>query len=261
MKIYRAVFTYNNNDSNEWENLCTETSQWYTERSLAEQHLPLLRNFKDYLQHIYIDSSCFCSNAPFIEEQEVSEDFVPMKLQFRGEDFKEFSYIPYEGPRNITSQVLYVSFPAWVYIIEAFIGDEQFDIYFSLDRKEGECLYQHHKATQSNSNFYRYSPEHREALLSIIKEFAESLVPYIKESIKEYQRLDRLSEDEDYWRKEGRELSKCTEINTAIKLLKYSHLSLSESSVKYLKEELKTLDKTDNPKYTEALTQLISFSK
>lgn len=81
MKIYRCRLCYNNADTCEWENWYECTSEWYSERSLAERHLP---RFKEFLKHLKRDvftdyPEDFKYRGPFVEEAEVHDDFVPME--------------------------------------------------------------------------------------------------------------------------------------------------------------------------------------
>lgn len=85
MKIYRAVFNYNNADTCEWENWYAKRSVWYSRKELAEQHLEDLNKFKDYLKNEYFKDyqECFKCYEPWIEEQEVNENFVPLEIDYK----------------------------------------------------------------------------------------------------------------------------------------------------------------------------------
>jgi hypothetical protein len=106
MKIYRAVFSYNNNDSCEWERWYTEASVWYSNRALAEQHIPQLKKFRDYLLDYYKDGYNFkCSNVE-IEEQEIAEEFKPLHIKFDEQEFSDLDYIENDD-FTITDEELY----------------------------------------------------------------------------------------------------------------------------------------------------------
>ena len=84
MKIYRAVFQYNNGDSCEWERWYNKRSVWYSRRDLAEQHLPEFNKFKEYLLNDKnLTEYNFKYREPYIEEQNIYENFAPTNLDYK----------------------------------------------------------------------------------------------------------------------------------------------------------------------------------
>lgn len=81
MKIYRAVLQYNNADTCEWERWYTRSSVWYSSRVPAEKNL---RELKSYLKHlrnnVFTDDTLFKFKKPYIEEQEIHDNVVPMNI-------------------------------------------------------------------------------------------------------------------------------------------------------------------------------------
>lgn len=85
MKIYRAVFQYNNCDYCEWERWYTKSSVWYSNREFAERHLDELNRFRDWLRDDYFkkytDIDSFKYKDPYIETVEVKDKFVPFEIE------------------------------------------------------------------------------------------------------------------------------------------------------------------------------------
>ena len=265
MKIFRAVIEYNNNDTNEWETWNTKTSKWYTNKALAEQHLVLLEQFRDFLKDHYVNSYNFCCKDPYIEEQNIAEEFTPMQLNFMGKEFKGFEYIPYNGPYSINSQKLRLSsFPNPSWYIEITIGEENFEISFSIYNDNPKAFYCG-KSEQNNSNFFKYNPEVREELLSLVKNYAESISPYFLKYREESDALDTWDEYdfEDPRREEGWEAQRVNEVQNIERLLKNTHLVLSEDTISGIKSEIDECEeggrRGDSPKYKESLIKLLSY--
>lgn len=260
MKIFRAVIEYNNGDTCEWEEWQTKTSKWYADKALAEKHITLLGQFRDFLNDEYVNNSAFCCNMPYIEEQEIAEEFVPMKLEYMGKEFKGFEYIPYEGPYSISSQELVLSsFPCPSWYIELSIGDEDFDISFSVYSED--YRYSCRKAAQEDSKFFKYTPEVREELLSIVEEYAKVISPYFKKYREDSEALGNWDEYdfEDSRRYDGWEAQRVSEVQNIEYLLKSTHLTLSESTISSIKREIEDDRRGKHPKYKEALTRLLSY--
>lgn len=260
MKIFRAVFEFNNNDSCEWEEWYTRTSNWYFNKSLAEQHIATLEQFRDFLRDHYKDSECFECKEPYIEEQEVEEEFVPMQLEFEGEEFRGFKYTPYDGPYTVSPKELSFSGlpnPSWY--INVSIGNEDFTIIFSSYSDEFDTFL-HYKTAQENSNFYKYPTETREKLLSLVKEYAESIVPYFKKYREESEELGYwdMYEIEDPRRNAGWEAQRVSEINNIENLLKNIPLQLSKCTLFIIEDEIRRM-KDRYPKYKEALAKLLPY--
>ena len=83
MKIYRAVFSYNNGDYAEWTEWYEKSSPWYTTREEAEKHLPGLNDFRDYVIGYFnnIKNYYFKYVDPKIEEVEVIDSYKPLILK------------------------------------------------------------------------------------------------------------------------------------------------------------------------------------
>lgn len=84
MKIYRAIFYYNNADTCEWENWYYKASVWYNTRELAEAHLDELNKFKDFLINEYFKEykDIFRYKEPYIQEEEIHESFVDLNIDY-----------------------------------------------------------------------------------------------------------------------------------------------------------------------------------
>ena len=81
MKIYRAVLQYNNADTAEWENWYTRSSVWYSSRALAEENLSELESYLQHLRdNVFTDDTLFKFRKPYIEEQEIHDNVVPMNI-------------------------------------------------------------------------------------------------------------------------------------------------------------------------------------
>lgn len=167
MKIYRAVFEYNNADSCEWERWYSEKSPWYIDKSLAEQH-PQLREFKDYISKHYRGDSRFKCRDIEIEEKEIEEKYEPLKLEFLDEPFLGTTYIDYTGPHTITKKELcfqyYIGSP--FNDIRLSIGEERFKIEFNGEKIKVSAI------NELGSKFYEYSQEVQDELIEICQVFS-----------------------------------------------------------------------------------------
>lgn len=179
MKLYRAVFSYNNGDYDEWEEWFKEVSPWYEDRTLAEQHLPQLQQFKEYLIYYHRNCYSFDYKEPKVEEIESINVFKPLNIKFKGEEFKGFSYIPYKGSYTITKRTLSSlgrTLDEWRFIIE--IEGERFSIYFNINDNR-EAIFSVFKETE-DSKFYNYNPEVREGFFKKCREVANTVFPFFK---------------------------------------------------------------------------------
>lgn len=262
MKIYRTVFEYNNCDSNEWEEWYTEASPWYLDRSLAEQHLPLLRQFQDYLRNYYVGKYPFSCKDPHIEEQEIAESFTPMSLKFMGKEFEGFNYIPYDGPMGICSQELGLScfpVPSWRIILS--IGEEEFEISYSSYGEGNPLIF---KTEQEGSRFYQYNPNVRAEMLHIVEKYADFITPYYKKYREDSKALDDWDKfDDAFRREEGWENQRVSEVENIASLLKNTHLKLTDYAVRQIKSEIEECGEDgtrgNSPRYKASLMKLLSY--
>ena len=195
MKIYRDTFSYNNNDTCEWERWRTEKSSWYIDKSLAEQHKSQLERFRDYLLDYYKDSSIFKCGQVEIEEQEIAEEFKPLHIKFNEQEFPGFDYIEnYVGPVEITEKIL-----EFTYILEdpfkniyLKIGDEKFRFYFGYGKSDIKVV------SNKNTKFHKLSPEIKEKLLNSCYTVAnQSLYNLYKDYKQVESETDNLANIED----------------------------------------------------------------
>jgi hypothetical protein len=247
MKIYRAVFEYNNADSCDWERWYTETSSWYLDKNLAEKHIPILQNFKDCLLDLHCNDYCFRCNNPYIEEQEVSDSFIPMDLKLDDKPFTGFNYIEYNGPMEITDRSLQVRYPVGLddFRFYLYIGDEGFDVNLS-----GRVY-----KIEEKSNYYKYTQEIRDKLINICKDYYNSFIQPIYEKFK--KSYNSLENDFNCW-----ERQRVCGIKYAMEFLtKDYRLKLTENSKEGLKGERNSWRGKDYPLYRESLDKFIELVK
>ena len=248
MKIYRAVFEYNNADSCEWERWDREVSSWYSNRELAESHIPILKNFKDYLQDYYSDNCCFRCNDPFIEEREVSEKITPLNLvDVNNIPFTEFKYLKYDGPLEITERLLKVDFPVGLssFDLILYIGDEGFIV-----NVDSGNVYK----VSERSNYYKYTQEIRDKLINICKDYYNSSIKNLYKNFKKsYESLE--SKTRESW-----ELQRACGVEYIIKFLSQDYrLKLTNSSIAGIDREYNCWRGKEYPKYRESLEKLLKF--
>lgn len=247
MKIYRAVLSYNNGDTNEWCEWYELTSQWYSVRKTAEKHLPELNKIADAMRHRHRNNYAFECYNPKIEEQIVQDLIIPVELNDYLKDLLDtFSYVTYNGPYSISSMSLGVSTwprPSWYIYLT--IGEETFSIHFEdWDNKSGK--YSIYPELGENSNYYRYSADVREHLLAICEEYAKLIQPYAIE----YNNIPKDLEWEE---------KRLHENATILKLLRNTHLILTENSVESIKRELADWRALECSAYKESLEKLLPF--
>lgn len=247
MKIFRAVLEFNNGDINEWCGWYQKKSSWYRTRELAEMHLPMLTKFKAYLMNKCRNNDAFSCEDPKIEEVEIAEGFTPIDLEDEKGLFEAFSYIPYKGPRSISTQE--ISF-AWYSMdhwrITVWIGEESFEIAFHWDYDKPYSI---RKICQEDSMFWQYYPEDREMLLGICEDYVRPLLPLYNEFSAE---LEKLKDKDDSW-----ELTRITECKYMKKLLSRSHISLTDYTVERIKEFI--LEHSEYPECVKAFEQLLPY--
>lgn len=183
MKIYRAIFKYNNNESCEYEAWNEQCSPWYTDKALAEKHIPFLTEFKDYLcytifQHQYNN---FKYIEPFIEETEVYDSFQNMKIvnnidindiDITDEEFKGFKYIPYNGKCEITKR----EFEHFGYSWFAYITIDNSVEYLV----RFESYFDDFKIDPISSNYFNYNKEDKDKLDNIVSKIAKDIFIFYK---------------------------------------------------------------------------------
>jgi len=179
MKIYRAKFKYNNNESCEYEEWHEQCSPWYTDKALAEKHIPFLTEFKDYLcytifQHQYNN---FKYIEPFIEETEVYDSLQNMKLvndivDITDDEFKGFKYISYNGKCEITKREFEHFGSNWV----AYITIDNSVVY----RVRFASYFDDFKIDPISSNYFIYNKEDRDKLDNIVSKMANNIFIFYK---------------------------------------------------------------------------------
>lgn len=205
MKIYRAIFKYNNGESFEYLQWYEKYSPWYSSKNLAAKHLPLLEKLKDYI--CFQTSSCnFEYLDPYIEETEVYDCVQTLVFDNIDEDrFNKFEYVPYEGKYEITSSEFESVGSEWsVYLtidnnvhylvnFTSYYGKPEFKIKKGYNRTQG---YDHTEL------YYKYDKQTKEKLDNIVNNIANELFRYYKdftESETNYMRLlDNSKTDGEY---------------------------------------------------------------
>lgn len=195
MKIYRAIFKYNNGESCEYEEWYETASPWYTSKELAEKHLPKLEEFKDYLWNLMNeDYYRFNSGDPHIEEVELHDSLQDFKIvsEINDTEFKGFDYIPYDDKCEITSckfQDLGTSW--WVFI--TIDNNIRYRIRF-------DAYYKEFKIEKDSKEYFKYDKESKNKLDSVVDKLANFISPYYCEfrtSNKKYMDLLDTAEGED----------------------------------------------------------------
>ena len=196
MKIYRAIFKYNNGESCEYEEWYETASPWYTSKELAEKHLPKLEEFKDYLWNLMSESYYrFNSGDPHIEEVELHDSLQDFKIvsEINDIEFKGFDYIPYDGKCEITRcefQDIGSSWTIFVTIDDKIIYRIRFEYYF--DNK--------FKIEKESNEYFKYDKDSKLKLDSIVDKLANTISPYycaFRTSNKKYMDLLDTVEGED----------------------------------------------------------------
>lgn len=195
MKIYRAIFKYNNGESTEYLQWYEKYSPWYSSKELAKKHLTLLEKLKDYI--CFQTSSCnFEYIDPYIEETEVYDCVQTLVFDDIDEDrFNKFEYIPYEGKYEITSSEFENHGSEWSiyltidnnvhYLIEFTYYSEkpQFKIKKGYNRTQ---TYDH------NELYYKYNKQTKEKLDGIVNNVANGIFRYYKDFIESDTKYNRL---------------------------------------------------------------------
>lgn len=196
MKIYRAIFKYNNGESCEYEEWYETASLWYTSKELAEKHLPKLEEFKDYLWNSMSESYYrFNSGDPHIEEVELHDSLQDFKIvsEINGIEFMGFDYIPYDGKCEITRCEFQDTGSSWwvfITIDDKIIYRIRFENYF--DNK--------FKIEKESNEYFKYDKDSKLKLDSIVDKLANAILPYylaFRESDKKYMDLMDTIKGED----------------------------------------------------------------
>lgn len=247
MKIYRAVLKHNNGDTNEWEEVYEDISSWYSKRELAERHLPMLWEYRNWLLYQHRKSDTFFCSDPIIEEVTVSDLPTPMKVDpshkcCQGE-FTGFKPVLYSGKFEITKLWCNPSsLGIFICGMTIFISIDNEEFYVYID----EYGIKTEKTGQEDSNFYTYSKEVQDKFLQKIALQATSIYQDYLSYFKQVTDLE--------WEK-----AKCLECEF-IELLytKYS-IQLSDMAISSLERCID--DYTEYPLITEALNKLLYLLK
>lgn len=180
MKVYRAVFKYNNCDSCEWERWYEKCSPWYDKKDLAEKHLPLLVQYMDYLC-CKVASNHFEYIEPYIEELDVYDVIQDFKIvdDFDEKEFTGFEYVKYRGKYKITScefEDLSTSWDLFVTIDNEVKYKITFDKYTN-----GQFRI---RKGYDTPEYFKYDKQDKETLDTIISSLASKVVEIYRNYIK-----------------------------------------------------------------------------
>lgn len=199
MKIYRAIFKYNNNESCEYEEWHEQCSPWYTDKALAEKHIPFLTEFKDYLCYTIFQQpyNRFKYIEPFIEETEVFDTSQNMKLinDFVDDvdnEFKGFKYISYNGKCEITKCEFEHFGSNWVVYLTI---DNSVDYKIHFEEYVDDFKIEH-----TSSNYFKYNKKNKDKLDNIVNEIANKILSFYKNYVvndKKYLELLTISDTEN----------------------------------------------------------------
>lgn len=83
MTIYRCKLEFNNADTCEWERWDEFVSEWYFNKTVAQQHMPEFERALERLKtEVYYEyPEYFKYEGLFIEEAVVHDDFVPFEIR------------------------------------------------------------------------------------------------------------------------------------------------------------------------------------
>ena len=239
MKIYRATVSYNNGDTNEWEDWYSVNSPWYTTKEEAKKHFPELQKLIDYLSWKNIDNYNFrVDNTPKIEEQELSlpQEYKPMEV-IRGYGFNtfkpaEFHYIEEMPSLEIKSVELDsgLDYPGIRLSFFVKIGEEGINVDFFDDDDLGLTI---ETSARGENKFYLYTPEISKAIIETVKKkVAEPVIALnteIKRKWKEYHASDEGEEHMLKWHN-----ARTTELQNVYKACVQLKATLSEYATRTL---------------------------
>lgn len=252
MKIFRASLSYCNGEFGEYEEV---KSSLCSTRELAEKHLPMLSKYMAYLMNKSGSKGFFSWEEPVIEEIEVADEFIPIRLEFEkvSRDFEKFSFIPYNGPKNINKLEMdppEYSITEWP--ITMWIGDEAFKVSFSWNYETLSEAYYIRKVDQ-DSVFWQYYPEDRKMLFGVCEDFVKSILPlYIELSTELKKKLKGKDSCKD--KVEFFETTETVGCKYLRRLLDSTNIPLTDGAIEAIKGYI--LDCTDSP-ISDALKQLI----
>jgi hypothetical protein len=247
MKIYRAVLKHNNGDTNEWEEVYEDISSWYSKRELAERHLPMLWEYRNWLLHQHRKADNFFCLDPMIEEATVSDLPTSMKVDpshkcCQGE-FTGFKPVPYSGKFE-TTKLWWDPSSLGIFIcgmsIFVLIDNEEFYVHIDEYGTKTE------KTGQEDSNFYTYSKEVQDKFLQKV---ALLVISVHQDYLSYFKQITDLEWEE----------AKCLECKF-IELL-YTKYSIQPSSMAISRLERCFDDYIEYPLITEALNRLLHLLK
>lgn len=208
MNIYRAIISYNNGDTDEWEEGYEDYSPWYHTKELAEQHLPELQKRADFLRHTHMDNGAFYCSEPSIETKEVLETLgtIESGCSYYFDNLDDFEYIERNGWFDSIRTILTCKSSggiSWGFTV--ILDGEYFDVTFA-DGKLKEC---EKCAQETESNFYRYSKEVRQEYLDFASEYLiEDVLPIYQKAYEkevslyeEYDKSESVEENNEIWSK------------------------------------------------------------
>lgn len=180
MKIYRATVSFNNGDSNEWEEWRTINSKWYDHKEVAEKYLPEMQKFLDDYCNSRKDECNLQWVDPHIEEQEIGDVYTPINLTeeyIRYNVRNKVTYIPYDKSYNITGKYGSISCRSLTLTLE--IGEYSFGSYIDLFEPSVEVK----PVLDENTTYFHLSPSVRQKMLDMCKEEIAKLIPYLNKEV------------------------------------------------------------------------------
>lgn len=254
-KIYRAVIEYNNCDSCEWERWTTQTSAWYSDRALAEQHLRTMWEFRDYAMQKNADEYHFACNEPRIEESYVADEFEPLQLNLNGKPFERVEYEPYTGKFEITSKEFKSEFGWDIYLK---VDNEPIQLHFTkIYNDDGTTEVKHFAIYEKD--LYRFEPTVRLSIENIAANFEKEILPYYEKYAKEEDELSNKMDEFEFGSEERvRAWSdwRCREIEVLPEVLDKFEMKLSKRGRENFEWLLGQSSKF--PKYKQLLENLLS---
>lgn len=185
MKIYRATVSFNNGDYNEWEEWSTINSEWYSNKELAEEHLPEMQKFLDDYCNDIEDKYHLHWVDPSIEEQEINDTYIPIDLReeyLRHGIRNRVNYIPYNGTYEVTEK--YARILSNIYLTLRF-GEYSFEAFIDLYDKRIKV----YPELEEDTTYFSLEPSARQKMLSICKDEASKIMPYLNKEMSDEKRI------------------------------------------------------------------------